>query len=85
MRDKRQKPGPKDRHARARANSDGDESGRPLVTLDDRIITKQGDSRMLALPKQGLSNLNLDSGDQLQCALDVDRGELVLRPAEEGE
>jgi hypothetical protein len=69
-----------------RASSDGgDEPARQLVELDGRQITKQGASRVLALPKQGLSNLNLESGDQLTCSLDPDRGELVLRPAAEGE
>jgi hypothetical protein len=74
MRDDRQKQGSKS----ARAD-------RTLVELSDRTIQEQGKSRLLTLPKNGLSNLDLDPGDRLTCSIDPERGELVLRPTEEGD
>jgi len=65
---------------RAHRGPPSGEENRPLVVLDSRTITRQGHSRVLALPKQGLSNLGLGPGDELDCSLDAERGELVLRP-----
>lgn len=76
MRERRQNTRPES----SRADS---ESDRELVEFESRAIQKSGYSRTFPLPKQGLSNLDLDSGDRLVPLIDPERGELILRPQEE--
>jgi hypothetical protein len=68
--------GPKSGPERSRAGRED----RNLIEFDSRTIQKSGYSRTLPLPKQGLSNLDLDSGDEVVPMIDPERGELVLRP-----
>jgi len=72
-------------NSRSGTSRAGGETGRTLIEFESRTIQQSGYSRTLPLPKQGLSNLDLGPGDKLVPLIDPDRGELVLRPAAEGE
>lgn len=79
MRDNGQQPGPKSQRA---TGGDGE---RQLVEFDNRTVQKQGYSRHITLPRQGLQNLGVEPGDEVVCSLDVERGELVIEPPTEDE